>query len=81
MRYEKAEILNYLQSNKEYYRTNFNVIKIGIFGSYSRDAQTDNSDKGMFLRIKSFFPLLPLYSIQIPIHMQNTIFVDLRLMR
>jgi predicted nucleotidyltransferase len=44
MKYEKKEILNYLQSNKEYYRTNFNVVKIGIFGSYSRDTQTDNSD-------------------------------------
>jgi uncharacterized protein len=44
MKYEKIEILNYLQSNKEYYRTNFNVVKIGIFGSYSRDTQTDNSD-------------------------------------
>jgi uncharacterized protein len=44
MKYEKNEILNYLQSNKEYYRTNFNVVKIGIFGSYSRDTQTDSSD-------------------------------------
>jgi hypothetical protein len=44
MKYEKAEILNYLKSNKEYYRTNFNIIKIGIFGSYSRETQSDNSD-------------------------------------
>jgi uncharacterized protein len=44
MKYGKNEILNYLQSNKEYYRTNFNVVKIGIFGSYSRDTQTDSSD-------------------------------------
>jgi len=44
MKYEKVEILNYLHSHKEYYRTNFNVIKIGIFGSYSRDTQTDDSD-------------------------------------
>ena len=44
MKYEKSEILNYLKSNKEYYRTNFNIIKIGIFGSYSRETQSDNSD-------------------------------------
>ena len=44
MKYEKDEVLNYLQLNKEYYRTNFNVVKIGIFGSYSRNCQTDNSD-------------------------------------
>jgi predicted nucleotidyltransferase len=53
MKYEKKEILNYLQSNKEYYSTNFNVVKIGIFGSYSRDTQTDSSEN--FLRIKSSF--------------------------
>jgi predicted nucleotidyltransferase len=44
MKYEKTEILKYLQSRKEYYRANFNIVKIGIFGSYSRDAQTENSD-------------------------------------
>ena len=44
MKYEKNDILSYLQSQKEYYRTNFNVVKIGIFGSYCRDAQTDTSD-------------------------------------
>ena len=44
MNYDKSEILKYLQSHKDYYRTNFNIVKIGIFGSYSRDAQTENSD-------------------------------------
>jgi predicted nucleotidyltransferase len=44
MKYEKAEILNYLRSNKEFYRVNFNIVKIGIFGSYSRDTQTGSSD-------------------------------------
>jgi hypothetical protein len=44
MKHEKVEILNYLHSHKEYYRTNFNVVKIGVFGSYSRDSQTDDSD-------------------------------------
>ena len=44
MKQEKVEILNYLHSHIEYYRTNFNVIKIGIFGSFSRDTQTDGSD-------------------------------------
>jgi predicted nucleotidyltransferase len=44
MRYEKNDILNYLRNQKEFFRTDFNIIKIGIFGSYSRDAQTENSD-------------------------------------
>ncbi len=44
MKYEKNDIIKYLQSRKDYYRTNFNIVKIGIFGSYCRDAQTENSD-------------------------------------
>lgn len=41
---DKTDILNFLRANKEYFKTKFNVIKIGIFGSYAREEQTDNSD-------------------------------------
>ncbi|MCK4661520.1 MAG: nucleotidyltransferase domain-containing protein [Bacteroidales bacterium] len=41
---DKTDILNFLRANKEYFKTKFNVIKIGIFGSYARGEQTDNSD-------------------------------------
>lgn len=44
MKYEKNDILAYLQSRKEFYRENYNIAKIGIFGSYSRGTQTENSD-------------------------------------
>jgi predicted nucleotidyltransferase len=40
----KTDILNFLRANKEYFKTKFNIIKIGIFGSYAREEQTDNSD-------------------------------------
>jgi predicted nucleotidyltransferase len=41
---QKQEILNYLSKNKELFRKQFDIIKIGIFGSYARDEQHENSD-------------------------------------
>jgi predicted nucleotidyltransferase len=40
----KQEILAYLVNNKELFYEQFNVIKIGIFGSFARNEQTENSD-------------------------------------
>lgn len=40
----RADILNYLRNNKPFFKTKFNVIKIGIFGSYAREEQTLKSD-------------------------------------
>jgi len=41
---QKQEILAYLINNKELFSEQFNVIKIGIFGSFARNEQTENSD-------------------------------------
>jgi uncharacterized protein len=41
---QQRDILNYLKSNKELFNKQFKVVKIGIFGSYARNEQTDNSD-------------------------------------
>ncbi len=41
---QRQEVLNYLSNNKELFLKQFNIIKIGIFGSYSRNEQTENSD-------------------------------------
>ena len=40
----KNEILNYLQANKNYFESKFKIKKIGIFGSYARNEQTEESD-------------------------------------
>ncbi|MBI4645797.1 MAG: nucleotidyltransferase family protein [Bacteroidia bacterium] len=42
--FSKADILKYLSENKKFLKTKFGVIKIGIFGSYAREEQTDKSD-------------------------------------
>ncbi|MFZ4414673.1 MAG: nucleotidyltransferase family protein [Bacteroidales bacterium] len=38
------EILSYLIANKSYLHENFHCTKIGLFGSYARNQQTETSD-------------------------------------
>ena len=38
------EILNYLKKNKELFYNQYNIVRIGIFGSFARNEYTENSD-------------------------------------
>ena len=38
------EIIRFLTENKSYIRTHFSCIEIGLFGSYARNEQTNESD-------------------------------------
>jgi len=40
----RSDILQLLRINKVLFKEKYNVVKIGIFGSYSREEQTENSD-------------------------------------
>ena len=40
----QKEILTFLSDNRKYFKENFNIVRIGLFGSYSRGDQTINSD-------------------------------------
>jgi len=40
----KEEILDYLKANKDEFYKKFGVVKIGLFGSYSKDMQREDSD-------------------------------------
>jgi predicted nucleotidyltransferase len=41
---QKQEILLFLEKNKDLFYQQFGITKIGIFGSYARDEQSENSD-------------------------------------
>ena len=41
---DKAEIINILRQNKKVLKDNFNILKIGLIGSYSTNTFTENSD-------------------------------------
>jgi len=40
----KEDILNFLKSKKEYLKSEFDIDKIGLFGSYARDEANRDSD-------------------------------------
>lgn len=60
----KSEILDYLISHKTELREKFGVVKIGLFGSFARDEQHEDSDIDLAIEIekdkkslKNFFGL------------------------
>ncbi len=40
----KEQIINFLSSKKEFMRDQYGVLKIGLFGSYARAENNDDSD-------------------------------------
>jgi len=47
----KNEILEYLKSKQDFFRNNFGIEFVGVFGSYSRDESTKNSDIDILYKI------------------------------
>jgi len=48
----RTEILNYLHENKEVFRDNYGISRIGLFGSYARNEQTEQSDVDILIEMK-----------------------------
>lgn len=60
----KTEVLGYLKAHKTELKERFGVIKIGLFGSFARDEQREDSDIDLAIEIekerkslKNFFGL------------------------
>jgi len=51
----RAEILEFLTSNKELLETRYHVSRIGLFGSYARDEQTTDSDVDLIVDMPPSF--------------------------
>jgi len=60
----KNEILNTLSDNKNYIEEHFEVEKIGLFGSYAKGKQTEDSDIDIYVefRHKTFDNLAGLWN-------------------
>lgn len=54
----KGEILEFLTRNKQYFRDQFGIVKIGLFGSYAKDEQTDGSDIDLIVEFANNTPNL-----------------------
>ena len=48
----KYDVLNYLKEHYQEFHKQYNVEKIGIFGSYARDEATKDSDIDIFVTMK-----------------------------
>mgnify|MGYP003548465915 CR=1 FL=1 len=48
----KEEILSYLKEKKEEFFSEYQLVKLGLFGSYARGEQTDNSDIDLIVEFK-----------------------------
>jgi hypothetical protein len=48
----KEEVLNILKDKKEFIEKEFEIDKIGIFGSYAKDMQTNDSDIDFYVEFK-----------------------------
>ena len=48
----KDHILNTLYEHKKYIQNTYEVDKIGLFGSYSKNKQTENSDIDIYVEFK-----------------------------
>ena len=48
----KDEVLRELSKNKNYIKQHFEVEKIGLFGSYAKDLQTEESDIDIYVEFK-----------------------------
>ena len=42
--YTKEQIVDFIPKNKSFLRDNFHINKIGLFGSFARNEQSENSD-------------------------------------
>jgi predicted nucleotidyltransferase len=49
----KNIILNKLKQDKSYLQDNYSVNKIGLFGSYAKDNQTESSDIDFYVEFKN----------------------------
>ncbi|MGD9719084.1 MAG: nucleotidyltransferase family protein [Sulfurimonadaceae bacterium] len=50
---DKNDILQKLSEQKAYIQSNYEVEKIGLFGSYAKDMQTENSDIDIYVEFKN----------------------------
>ena len=48
-----TEILTFLHENKELFQEQYGIRKIGLFGSYARGEQTDQSDVDIIIDMSS----------------------------
>jgi predicted nucleotidyltransferase len=47
----REDILEFLRTNREFLRKQFHIVKIGLFGSFARSEQTEQSDIDLIIEL------------------------------
>jgi uncharacterized protein len=50
---KKQEVLQFLRDNREYFETQFHVKEMGLFGSFVKGKQTQNSDIDILIELRN----------------------------
>ena len=53
---KKTDIIDFIKQNKEYFRREMYIEKIGIFGSFARGEQKENSDIDLVIELAKDTP-------------------------
>ena len=51
----RSEVIRFLKENKEFFKKNYKVNRIGLFGSYARNENTEDSDIDIIVDMPSSF--------------------------
>ncbi len=60
----ETKITDILKNNKEYLKKNFHVTRIGIFGSFARNEETENSDVDILVEFEKTPDMFTFFSVE-----------------
>jgi len=66
-----SQILKFLRSNKERYRKEYHLIRVGIFGSIARGEETSTSDIDLIIEFEEGTPSIYEIKQKLKLEIQN----------
>jgi hypothetical protein len=77
----KDQILTFLAQNKKLFRAKFHIVRIGLFGSYAREEQNQNSDLDILVEFEENTQDLYELKIQLKEFFQIQLGIDIDICR
>lgn len=75
------EILDFIEQNKSFLKSRFHIVKIGLFGSYVRQEQKEDSDLDLIIEFEENTPDLYELKHQIKDFFRHNLDVDVDICR
>lgn len=77
----QSEILDFLARNKQYFRERYGIVKIGLFGSYARHEQAENSDIDLIVEFEKNTPNLYDLKMDLKSYIKESLNLDVDIAR